>query len=70
MAATVLDILRRSQFAIVSLLSLTFGAVVSPVYAADDGFTRFLAAVWPEAQQAGVSRATFELRHSRTRARL
>jgi lytic murein transglycosylase len=60
MAATVLDILRRSQFAIVSLLVLTFGAVVSPVHAADDGFTHFLAGVWPEAQQAGVSRATFD----------
>ncbi|MFZ5736296.1 MAG: lytic murein transglycosylase [Pseudomonadota bacterium] len=28
--------------------------------AADAGFARFLASLWPEAQQAGVSRATFE----------
>jgi lytic murein transglycosylase len=28
--------------------------------AADAGFTHFLAALWPEAQQAGVSRSTFE----------
>jgi len=28
--------------------------------AADAGFAKFLAALWPEAQQAGVSRATFD----------
>lgn len=28
--------------------------------AADAGFTRFIASLWPEAQQAGVSRATFD----------
>ncbi|MGP9809959.1 lytic murein transglycosylase [Rhodopseudomonas sp. NSM] len=28
--------------------------------AADAGFTRFVASLWPEAQQAGVSRATFD----------
>ena len=54
------DILRRLSLAMMILLALTLGAVVSPVHAADDGFTRFLAAVWPEAQQAGVSRATFD----------
>jgi len=28
--------------------------------AADPGFAKFLAALWPEAQQAGISRATFD----------
>ncbi len=28
--------------------------------AADAGFTQFIASLWPEAQQAGVSRAVFE----------
>jgi lytic murein transglycosylase len=31
-----------------------------PVRAADAGFANFLASLWPEAQQAGVSRATFD----------
>ena len=30
------------------------------VRAADAGFTQFIASLWPEAQQAGVSRATFD----------
>jgi lytic murein transglycosylase len=32
----------------------------SPVRAADATFTQFIASLWPEAQAAGVSRATFE----------
>jgi lytic murein transglycosylase len=32
----------------------------SPARAADAGFTRFIASLWPEAQAAGVSRATFD----------
>lgn len=60
MAVTAAGISRWSSLGIVILLALTLGSVVSPVHAADDGFTRFLAAVWPEAQQAGVSRATFD----------
>ena len=32
----------------------------SPVRAADAGFTQFIASLWPEAQAAGVSRATFD----------
>ncbi|HAP49256.1 MAG TPA: lytic murein transglycosylase, partial [Afipia sp.] len=28
--------------------------------AADAGFTNFVASLWPEAQKAGVSRATFD----------
>lgn len=31
-----------------------------PLRAADAGFTQFVASLWPEAQQAGVSRATFD----------
>src|SRR6202000_2242742 len=29
-------------------------------FAADAGFTQFIASLWPEAQAAGVSRATFD----------
>src|SRR5262250_3415859 len=32
----------------------------SPARAADAGFSSFIASVWPEAQAAGVSRATFD----------
>jgi lytic murein transglycosylase len=31
-----------------------------PAHAADAGFTSFIASLWPEAQQQGVSRATFD----------
>lgn len=31
-----------------------------PAAAGDAGFTRFIASLWPDAQQAGVSRATFD----------
>lgn len=60
MAATAADILRRPQLAIVILLALAFGVAASSVHAADEGFTRFIASVWPDAQRAGVSRATFD----------
>jgi lytic murein transglycosylase len=33
---------------------------VRPVHAADAAFTQFIASLWPEAQAAGVSRATFD----------
>jgi lytic murein transglycosylase len=32
----------------------------APVHAADAGFTKFIASLWPDAQAAGVSRATFD----------
>jgi lytic murein transglycosylase len=35
-------------------------ASVAPAGAADAGFTQFIASLWPEAQAAGVSRATFD----------
>ncbi len=60
MAGSAADILRRSRLAIVILSALTLGAAVPPAHAADEGFTRFIASVWPEAQRAGVSRATFD----------
>ena len=42
-------------------LTLMIGFACSPTaQAADAGFTAFLAGVWPEAQQAGVSRKTFD----------
>ncbi|HEX9212935.1 MAG TPA: lytic murein transglycosylase [Bradyrhizobium sp.] len=39
------------------LLALTFH---TPARAADAAFTQFIASLWPEAQAAGVSRATFD----------
>ena len=33
---------------------------VTPARAADAAFTQFIASLWPEAQAAGVSRATFD----------
>jgi lytic murein transglycosylase len=35
-------------------------AFASPAQAADPAFTQFIASLWPEAQAAGVSRATFD----------
>ncbi len=43
------------------LLAMTMVLSVSaPSFAADAGFTQFIASLWPEAQQAGVSRAVFD----------
>jgi lytic murein transglycosylase len=39
---------------------LTVMASIAPACAADAGFTQFIASLWPEAQAAGVSRATFD----------
>lgn len=41
-------------------LALIGISVTSPSQAADAAFTQFIASLWPEAQQAGVSRATFD----------
>ena len=43
----------------VGLLLLVCG-VEAPARAADAAFTQFIASLWPEAQAAGVSRATFD----------
>jgi lytic murein transglycosylase len=37
-----------------------FTSALSPAHAADAAFTQFIASLWPEAQAAGVSRATFD----------
>src|SRR5712675_3448090 len=45
------------------LLALSVIVTISgltPARAADAGFTQFIASLWPEAQAAGVSRATFD----------
>jgi lytic murein transglycosylase len=39
---------------------ILFAGMIAPA-SADDGFTRFIASLWPEAQKAGVSRATFDM---------
>jgi lytic murein transglycosylase len=41
-------------------LVLTIWLFALPAGAADAGFTQFIASLWPEAQAAGVSRATFD----------
>jgi lytic murein transglycosylase len=41
-------------------LGLVLGVTPSPAHAADAAFTQFIASLWPEAQAAGVSRATFD----------
>src|SRR5438477_9500157 len=50
--------LRAAPGALVLLGALTL--VAHPAGAADAGFTRFIASLWPEAQAAGVSRAVFD----------
>ncbi|MDB5517901.1 MAG: lytic transglycosylase, partial [Tardiphaga sp.] len=42
------------------LCVLSLAVVAPPAHAADAAFTQFIASLWPEAQQAGVSRATFD----------
>src|SRR5215831_17613859 len=48
----------RSVVLILATIALLCGS--SPVHAADAAFTQFIASLWPEAQAAGVSRATFD----------
>ena len=44
-----------------ALVSLVATLLLSaPVHAADADFTKFIASLWPDAQAAGVSRATFD----------
>jgi hypothetical protein len=50
---------QRLIAAFLILAAMTPGAV-RPVHAADAAFTQFIASLWPEAQAAGVSRATFD----------
>jgi lytic murein transglycosylase len=50
------------QNTIAALLTAVAMALVAPhpAHAADAGFTRFIASLWPEAQAAGVPRAVFD----------
>jgi lytic murein transglycosylase len=43
-----------------ALFVMAIAAGSTPACAADAGFTQFIASLWPEAQAAGVSRATFD----------
>jgi lytic murein transglycosylase len=52
-----MNALNRTLLAIV-MLAIAGGS--STAFAADAGFTQFIASLWPEAQAAGVSRATFD----------
>ncbi len=45
--------------AILIATAVTFGTA-SPAFSADAAFIQFIASLWPEAQAAGVSRATFD----------
>jgi lytic murein transglycosylase len=45
---------------LVAAILLALGSLSYPARAADAAFTQFIASLWPEAQAAGVSRATFE----------
>ena len=47
------------RVALATVLTL-FACTLSPARAADAAFTQFIASLWPEAQAAGVSRATFD----------
>jgi lytic murein transglycosylase len=46
---------KRFRWLVMALL-----LAVTPAHAADAAFTQFIASLWPEAQAAGVSRATFD----------
>jgi lytic murein transglycosylase len=48
------------RIAAVAFFLLSLIAGTSPARAADPAFTQFIASLWPEAQAAGVSRATFD----------
>ena len=52
--------MRQRLIAAVLILAAMTPGVVRPVHAADAAFTQFIASLWPEAQAAGVSRATFD----------
>ena len=49
----------RAIAALLVAAAMTLGAL-QPAAAADSGFAQFIAALWPEAQAAGVPRAVFE----------
>ena len=48
-----------------AIAAILIGAAVTlgtahPAFSADAAFTQFIGSLWPEAQAAGVSRATFD----------
>src|SRR5512139_3746218 len=49
--------MQRMAF-IVAMIAIWLASL--PALAADAAFTQFVASLWPEAQAAGVSRATFD----------
>jgi len=49
--------LRRTFFSVVLFAAIAFA---TPARAADAGFTQFVASLWPEAKEQGVSRASFD----------
>uniref|UniRef100_E6VKX5 Lytic murein transglycosylase n=1 Tax=Rhodopseudomonas palustris (strain DX-1) TaxID=652103 RepID=E6VKX5_RHOPX len=53
-------LVRSGVLALGVALAAAMAVGASAARAADAGFDRFIASLWPEAQQAGVSRATFE----------
>jgi lytic murein transglycosylase len=55
-----LKFLHRVPHIAATFAVLAIMAGVAPASAADAGFTQFIASLWPEAQAAGVSRATFD----------
>ena len=50
----------RLKAVLCALVLVTVLLLPAPAPAADAGFTQFIASLWPEAQAAGVSRATFD----------
>jgi lytic murein transglycosylase len=50
---------RLTRVVFITALML-FASALSPARAADAAFTQFIVSLWPEAQAAGVSRATFD----------
>src|SRR5260370_15748321 len=59
------EVQEADKVANMNRLALPFAVIAilcapSAASAADAGFTQFIASLWPEAQAAGVSRATFD----------
>ena len=48
------------RLVLVAAILFALGSLSYPALAADAGFTQFIASLWPEAEAAGVSRATFD----------
>src|SRR4051794_29299522 len=52
--------IQRLKEALRALVLVATLLLPAPAHAADAAFTQFIASMWPEAQAAGVSRATFD----------